>query len=251
MLTLLLAFAFSSYAPTQGDTASGQGTNSDTAKKNEGPAVTPPIPRDTTPVTDLKAVNKDTNPEYVYQAPPDEGANLADWVIAFFAFASTVVAGTQLFLYWKQDKAVHRPSVILRYVRLDAQADGSASIAYLFANLGGTTATVIDGFVAIAEWPKNVRLPDPEVLAAEYRMEIKANTEIAPGKRLPLTQPAGSKYHPISGSHQPASQTLYAWGRLTYKDEIGLPRETAFIRQYNALTGRFDVVSDSDYEYRE
>ncbi len=83
----------------------------------------------------------------------------------------------------------------------------------------------------------------PKIMVRRFRMTDAKITSIESFKH------ARGKYPSVSLSVPGVS--VYVAGCIGYKDDIGITRTTAFLRQLNHSNHRFSAVGDDDYEYQD
>lgn len=132
--------------------------------------------------------------------------------------------------------STHRPKIKVRQFRLtndDLQGD-IVEVHFTVVNRGSTKARIEQ-----AEGIVYFRSPDSVI---PYDFDTYQGQMPISQTVLPAGGIAKSKYARIS---------VYVAGRIGYKDDIGITRTTAFLRELNASNHRFRVVDDDDYEYED
>ena len=134
----------------------------------------------------------------------------------------------------------------LKYSNKGSQLRGQLSIA----NVGGTKAKVI-AYGIWVEWSKG-SLP----MRRPYDGKNPTCTspfDMPPGSSSPLIfssdQLMDSYGHALRLGN--SDFHIYVMGFVEYSDELGIPRRTAFCRQWRPTEARFTAVLDVDYEHEE
>ena len=143
--------------------------------------------------------------------------------------------------------SAHRPKLIVRHVSLGPgqQATDAVKVEYVIANVGGTTARVLELNTTMKLTPDLGRAPpyDPK-----FTQTI--DTEIEPGKYLSLrTASDALNYAALRTASRDLAARFYVFGYARFKDDIGVSRQMAFCRQLDPKTDRFVPTHDQDYEY--
>jgi hypothetical protein len=193
---------------------------------------------------------------------------LQDWGILVVTMIYTIFAGLQWRVITRQTRIsrdtlvqTHRPLLRVRNVVVRLPT-GTVACTELFqpnfpvsgqlyvANIGGTRATIIESHIEVF-WNR-ATLP----MERPYEGKV-GNNKIPPG-----TVEAGCSTVGVFSSETilpPDSQIrlcglgwkIYVMGWITYRDDIGTRRETAFCREWRMPAERFFAVQDRDYEHEE
>ena len=158
--------------------------------------------------------------------------------------------------------STHRPKLIVRRVSLNiAKGSGLADVLgvqFIVANLGDTRATIIE---------MNARLWLPEVSQnlppiPPYGQSTYPGLTIESGESPTLThyehgllarfefRDGFAKTAMAAGGTDSGPALLFI-GYVDYEDGLKRQRRTAFLRQYNFATQRFDPIPHPDYEYQD
>jgi hypothetical protein len=178
----------------------------------------------------------------------------ADYAIALFTFVLAVVTSL-LWLstdkLWKAARgefiATHRPRIMIR--KMEIGSGNTVEISFSVVNVGESAA-------ALFEYAVEVRLLDKDNIPAVPKYSA----------RSPLSRTlAAGEEEVISASYE--GDTFSAWfeqsvyekersgnhifvnGYIRYRDDNGVVRESAFLREYNG--SRFEVVHNPDFEYSD
>jgi hypothetical protein len=160
--------------------------------------------------------------------------------------------------------ATHRPRLVVRQVGYIEYADIPTSgfgIQYSVHNVGDSPARII----GISE---NVWLPSSsENLPSipPYTAPTSKNVVLKSGDWLAFIHKPSADVQEKMGfilgflktvttliqGEDPNDSPILFLGNVSYMDEAGNLRNTAFLRSYNATTRRFDAISHPDYEYQD
>jgi hypothetical protein len=143
--------------------------------------------------------------------------------------------------------AAHRPRLIVRQVSMNADV-----INYFIYNVGDTPAKLVE--VSERDW-----LPGPvENLSPlpPYAESVPVNVTLKSGewmgRQFLPSDPEEFLTRYIAGRTRKHDQpAIFALGIITYEDMLGTRRNTAFLRQYDHATERFNPVNHPDYEYQD
>jgi hypothetical protein len=159
----------------------------------------------------------------------------------------------------------HRPKLIVRAIKIDrigsvpviGAPKGDTTIVCGISNSGEGAAEIRDSRLSIVKleprpdgtYPLPTYPDDGYAFtktvfkSGEFREELISISfnDGAIFRMLGTKRAGGEKY---SGDY-------FCLGFVIYGDSIGTKRRTAFFRHYNANTGSFDRVKDSDYEYAD
>jgi hypothetical protein len=160
--------------------------------------------------------------------------------------------------------ATHRPRLVVRqvghieYVGLPAS---EIAIRYAVHNVGDSQARIIgisenvwlptstENLPSVPPYkpitPKNVVLNSGDWLAFEYKPPLDVQEQL--GFQLGFLGQVAPSAKEVSSNAEP----ILFLGNVVYMNEAGNLRTTAFLRRYNAATGRFDPINHPDYEYQD
>jgi hypothetical protein len=182
---------------------------------------------------------------------------LATIVIAAFTGTLWVSTSRQAKLTREGIALAHPPKIIIRRVSLDEGSHvpvtgvGRATlwkIQYVIANIGGARATVMEGNATVVDIPGGQL---PGIPPFDDREDFATSFSLAPGESHPfplfLRENIINKIITNRMANDPGE--IFFFGYMQYVDDVDLVRRTAFCRRFNGKTRRFELVTDSDYEY--
>jgi hypothetical protein len=174
------------------------------------------------------------------------------------------IAALQADTAYKSFITTHRPRLVVRQVdRIEYVGSPASEIGFKYAvhNVGDSQATIIgiseniwlpnptENLPSIPPYrpitSKNVVLNSGDWLAFVYKPPADLQAELAFTLGFLSTVYAGTR------KEQSDAQPILFLGYVTYSNEAGSLRTTAFLRSYNAATGRFDPIVHPDYEYQD
>jgi len=126
-------------------------------------------------------------------------------------------------------------------------------------NRGGTKARISESnctirFDANPAIPVEIGVKQPGPPYSEERASFKKET-LKPGETcLAVAKYSGGENASRlteAAQFQADQRFFYVFGYIKYRDESGLPHETAFCRRLDRLKGIFVLVNNPDYEYEE
>jgi len=152
----------------------------------------------------------------------------------------------------------HRPRLIVRnvtikppYVEGIPYALGKPlQIEWAVVNTGDTPSKIVSGNASllVIDHLFDARTPysdEPDNMKGITLAPGGAYTFIMQDDRIVFENP--SKWHCIINKEK----ILYFYGFITYQDDIGIERRTAFCRKYDPAVKKFVIVNDIDYEYND
>jgi hypothetical protein len=166
----------------------------------------------------------------------------------------------QTTIYREEYFSAHRPRLVVRRVSI-IEDNGIFRIQYFVYNIGDSRATI----VAISD---RVWLPtETENLPAipDYEVSVEMNTILESGHWMgKLHTPAREiqdklafiyghnlALKDIISSIKEFSSGILFLGFIEYEDQIGTTRNTAFLRQFDFKTERFNPINHPDYEFQD
>jgi hypothetical protein len=201
-----------------------------------------------------------------------------EWALAIVGIITCFVIGWQSWETRRSAKAARdsivltfRPKLIIRGIALipgnyipvtgGPQTEDGAKpfrIECVIANVGGTTAHITESNLTIFV-PADERDGLPTFPPySDARDSLGRSFATKPGEHqerlVALGQRDASRFTMLrvltnGGATGPGN--IFCFGFIQYRDKIGTSRRSAFCRHYDAQTGRFDRVENSDYEYAD
>jgi hypothetical protein len=160
--------------------------------------------------------------------------------------------------------ATHRPRLVVRqvgYVEYVATPASEIAIRYAVHNVGDSQARILgisenvwlpaatENLPSVPPYksmtPKNVVLNSGDWLAFEYKPPVEMQEQL--GFLLGFLGQVDASAKEVQSDAEP----ILFLGNVVYANELGNLRTTAFLRRYNAATGRFDSINHPDYEYQD
>lgn len=185
---------------------------------------------------------------------------IATAVLGVIGIAQSVFTSRQIKLARQEFISTNRPQIILReaYTTPDDGQPFQASMT--LANTGGTTATIVACAFCIeyslAEGIKR-QVDDGEAIPAELTAPIAAGSHRKFVYRSAVTWPPQRQHYrlgdkgrsviPVAGQHW----AYFFFGRVSYKDDLGVIRNMAFYRSLDHASYRFVPVGDPQLEYSD
>lgn len=159
-----------------------------------------------------------------------------------------------------------RPRIVVRNVAVDDlkpfydPGDVSIKGSFFIANAGATKAHVVAihcavlrgrlpmipphaGSGAFAERSVDIQLPPGKGTTYLFESGLAGARPFEPGSST-------SSYEQRAAIRSPSNE-IHVVGRVTYKDDLGTVRSTAFCRWWNPSLERFFPIEDPDYEHAE
>ena len=139
-----------------------------------------------------------------------------------------------------------RPMVQIRTVRL-TESESSLFIEIVAVNKGGGTAHLLEGAVSL-DWIYT-HSSKSHIATAHFAQSI-----IQPGEQQPLKIVLDDSWVVYRFSVNPDysdRMRLRCEGTLVYKDDNGMERRTGFSRLRNAVSEKWEVDPDPEYEYAD
>jgi len=199
------------------------------------------------------------------QSAHGEWGNRSEWVLAgttvLLLFATTFLALYTAKLFKatadlagdsrRQFIAMNRPKLILRDAMTAQEADGPICVKYLLANIGGSTATVIDSAFQIgvndAGWDAHV-LPEVSTHADKPTFKLESGEQV-------IREFSGFHWNNRVATHSSdkLDEGLFFYGQVLYRDELGIARRLGFKRKYDVNQHRFPASNGTQphYEYAD
>ncbi|MGB6534585.1 MAG: hypothetical protein WBF58_01330 [Xanthobacteraceae bacterium] len=153
----------------------------------------------------------------------------------------------------KEFVASHRPRIVLRDVHLEGR-----TVFYILANIGGTKATIVEGWILAEFVPKGTPLR-PLRSAGNNNLkgyifaggEIKDLDYKLPGPISFAMMYPDSRRIGIEGK-PPEFGNDYFTGTLIYADDLGTKRRSVFRRRWNGKSfERLTPEEERDHEYAD
>ena len=179
--------------------------------------------------------------------------------LALGALVQSVLIGRQITLAREEFLSTHRPKIRLRHLRMeDFTAGQEVAISLRASNIGDGPATLIGVDIdfevrgAIPRNPNNAMLgADPAKFASSFARSdrIAAGSTAFISIRMPWIYAQGW-YNPAN-----MKSAIQISGKILYRDDAGIRRETAFYRTCTGDLNRFHMVSwnneaqQRDFEY--
>ena len=154
----------------------------------------------------------------------------------------------------KEFNASHRPKFIVRRIA-HLEKDGAViGVQYAVYNVGDADGILIATSAKIWLPEKAENLP----ALPPYDNLVTRNLTIKRGKSEQLTlviaeselEELNFQFGFSEGNASNASPFLFL-GFIDYTDMDGAPRQTAFLREFNFATKRFDPINHPEYEYQD
>ena len=158
----------------------------------------------------------------------------------------------------KEFVSTHRPKVIVRSVTIEPPSHPALPIEEgkplkiqgAVVNIGDTPTEIIESNITILVAGPTFYARTPFGPAENNINGVK----LVPGGAYTFWATAEQidfKNTPEIISLRRGEKVIYFFGFISYRDDIGNMRRTAFCRKYNPETERFDQTSDPDYEYAD
>lgn len=153
--------------------------------------------------------------------------------------------------------ASHRPRMVLRSVYFDFPPDGGeiakVPIKFIFVNIGDTEATLLGFDVDWAETESRNILPPP-ILYEDMPRHFDGGGEFKSGFQLVHLWESPLSTVSIEAMSRPKANAFYVFGKITYLDNNGSQRTSAFCRWYDPKIRSFRKLDGSkymEYEYED
>ncbi len=154
--------------------------------------------------------------------------------------------------------STHRPKIIVRSVTIEPpthptlpiEGGKPLKVQGVVVNIGDTPTEIIESNITILVGGPKFNARTPFGPASNNINGIK----LFPGGAwsfLVTAEQIDFKNAPEIISLKQGEKTIYFFGFISYRDDIGNMRRTAFCRKYNPETERFDQTNDPDYEYTD
>jgi hypothetical protein len=152
--------------------------------------------------------------------------------------------------------STHRPKIMVRRFRLSYDDLGGdfVEVHLTVVNKGSTKAQIeqAKGMVYFRSpdsvWPYDFDTYGGQMQISQKVLPAGGMTD-AKITSIESFKHARGEYPSVSLSVPGVS--VYVAGCIGYKDDIGITRTTAFLRQLNHSNHRFSAVGDDDYEYQD
>jgi len=155
--------------------------------------------------------------------------------------------------------ANHPPHIIVRRVSLDEgtwffnqPVTKAWKIQYIVANTGRGKASIFEGNATVAEVEKGL----PAIPPFDDEGDFSGTFDLIAGESTPqfvyLKREVVDAFQSaimIDGGKLEYKKSIYFFGYVQYRDQIGIVRRTAFCRLFDLKSRRFVAVADPDYEY--
>jgi hypothetical protein len=194
--------------------------------------------------------------------------------VAFYTFWLTLfTGGLTLIGVWQWDAirrqlnqadreftASHPPHIIVRRVSLEEGTPFYEShlvrpwqVQYVIANTGRGKAHVFEGNVSIIATQDPLPAIPPFDDAGNFTFPFSLVAGQSSPHWLDLSRVQTDPFEAAAMTERGGlsnRKTIYFFGYIQYRDDIGIVRRTAFCRSFDAKTKRFRLVGDADYEYK-
>jgi hypothetical protein len=152
--------------------------------------------------------------------------------------------------------STHRPKIIIRSVTIEPPTHPALpieegkplKIQAVAVNIGDTPTEIIESNITILVGGPKFDALTPFGPVSNNINKIK----LVPGGAWTFwvtAEQVDFKNTPQIISLKRGEKVIYFFGFISYRDDIGNMRRTAFCRKYNPETERFDQTNDPDYEY--
>jgi hypothetical protein len=139
------------------------------------------------------------------------------------------------------------PKIKVRRIYLDDDTKVTGTGTFHVVNIGGTKATVTEIRIDARVFSDPLPMKHPFEDSFHEGLQML----LSPGESFthPFNIEGGDDYQAHSNLRQnKPAEAFYVFGRITYRDDVGICRRTYFCRKHDALNKRFIKVDDEDYE---
>jgi hypothetical protein len=157
--------------------------------------------------------------------------------------------------------ASHRPRLIIREIQcLTSRTRQNIELRYVVANIGDTSAEIVESHIEIQEVPDGMLRPLQPIEGAN---PIGRRT-VAPGRHifdecsstvsimsLVVSRMSDQRRLPKGRADLNENRAVCFRGFVIYIDRNGIQRRTGFCRVYDSKVERFYPLDDPDYEYAD
>ena len=211
---------------------------------------------------------------------PAEAHDRFDYVnlVLTLVFTGTVALFTARLFYVTRNAfhATHRPRIRVRRIVLDDPETLTKGVGTVttkgvihIANIGATAADIIEGQYQIiisdgGVLPRLAFKDFPSRSLEPRRLNAGEYIDAAFGSEVFIAKGMSGVFQAIAEDGQPSGVVIqsvslgggrndsFALGRIRYKDNLGVTRETGFFRRYDRSTNCFVPLSENpDYEYED
>lgn len=143
--------------------------------------------------------------------------------------------------------AAHRPRLIVRQVSIDG-----GILQYFIYNVGDSPAKITQ--ICESDWlpgnADNLSALPPYSDSIEVGVTLKSGQWM--GRRFRSSNAEELQFRLGAGAIRKHDQpVILVLGLISYEDNLGTMRNTAFLRRYDFSNGRFARIDDPDYEYQD